>query len=124
MQVCKKVLTKRQMSDAAYIEQAAKWSRDLTTMRTRGPGDLSNAMRAVEREYGVDYWTQWRLRYRPKSIKEIGVGVYLKLRAAYESECARQMRKLADEIEVTRAIAGPDHPAVVEAETVVGKTKG
>ena len=48
--------TDRQMSDAAYLDQAATWSKDLTRMRSRGPGDMENAMRSLERDYGIDYW--------------------------------------------------------------------
>ena len=43
--MCKKDLP---MSDAAYLDQAAVWSKDLTRMKARGPGDTENAMRRVE----------------------------------------------------------------------------
>lgn len=107
------------MSDAAYIDQAVGWSKDLTRSHARGPGDIENAMRSVERSYGIDYWTLWRLRYRRNEIKTIGVSVYMRLREAYLAECDRQMRKLRNESEITKAIAGPDAPAVVAAETVL-----
>lgn len=120
----KKFLMGRQMSDAAYIERAASWSKDLTRMRARGPGDLENAMRGIERDYGIDFWTQWTLRYRPARIKDIGVGIYSRIQAAYVAECERQARKLAIEAEITKAVAGSHHPAVVAAEAVVGKESG
>jgi hypothetical protein len=109
------------VSDVAYIDQAVTWSKDLTRWRSRGPGDLENAMRDVERDYGVDYWILWRLRYRPSQIRDIGVSVYMRLRGAYEAERERQRRKLALEIEITKAITGPDHPAVVKAAALVGE---
>src|SRR6185437_14642892 len=109
----KKNLTDRQMSDAAYVEQAAKWSRDLSLMRSRGPGDLENAMRSVEREYGIDYWTQWTLRYRPNRLKDIGVSIYLRLQSAWEAERQRQMRRLQHEIEITKAKAGASNHHVL-----------
>jgi hypothetical protein len=112
---------KKQMSQAAYLDQAAQWSKDLTRMKARGPGDTDNAMRAVEREYGIDYWTLWRLRYRLSSLKDIGVSSYMLLKAAYQAECQRQMRKLRDEITTTEAIAGPDHIVVAEAKALVGE---
>ena len=119
LQVSKKNLTDRQMSDVAYIDQAVTWSKELTRMRARGPGDLENAMRSIERDYGIDYWLLWQLRYRRDRFKDIGCGVFARLREAWFSECARQQRKLAIEIEITKAIAGPDCPAVVAAEALV-----
>lgn len=119
LKVSKKILTGRQMSDAAYIDQAVQWSRDLTRMRTRGPGDIENAMRAIEREYGVDYWTLWQLRYARSRVRTMGVSIYVRLRDAYEAECARQVRKLRHEIEITQKISGPADPLVVAAQALV-----
>ena len=108
-----------QMASLDSVEQAARWSRDLTQMRSRGPGDLENAMRSIEREYGIDYWTQWTLRYRRSRLRDIGHNVFLKLCAAYQAECARQERRLSHEREIAKRIAGPDHTAVREAEALV-----
>lgn len=115
---------KKQMSNVAYLDNAARWSKDLTRMRSRGPGDTENAMRSIEREYGVDYWTLWRLRYRKSALRDIGVSAYMTLKAAYEAECERQLRKLQHEIIVTEAIAGPASPAVVAAKALVGEEAG
>lgn len=120
----KKFLTDVQMSDVTYIEQAADWSKELTRMRARGPGDTENAMRAIEREYGVDYWTLWRLRYRRGSIKDIGVSIYMRLREAYQAECDRQLRKLHHEIEITERIAGADADSVRAAKALVHEKEG
>lgn len=117
LQVRKKVW--KQMSDAIYIDQAVSWSKDLTRMRARGPGDTENAMRSIGRDTGIDYWFLWRLRYRRNQIKELSISVYMGLKAAYEAECERQMRKLANDIEKTKAIVGPDHPVVVAAQTAL-----
>lgn len=114
-----KFSVKNQMSDAAYIYQAAQWSKGLTQMKSRGFGDLENAMRRVEREYGIDFWTLYRLRYERNRMKDIGVSIYMRLRDAYQAECERQARKLMHEIEVTKAIAGPLNAAVVAAEALV-----
>lgn len=107
------------MSDATYIDQAVGWSKDLTRAQSMGTGDVERAMRNVERIYGIDYWTLWRLRYRRQEIKTIGVSVYMRLREAYQAECERQMRMMRHELERTKAIAGPDAPAVVAASTLV-----
>jgi transposase-like protein len=88
-------------------------------MRSRGPGDTENAMRSIAREYGVDYGTLWRLRYRRSSIKDIGVTVYMSLKAAYQAECERQLRKLKNEIANTEAVAGAASTVVDEAKALV-----
>lgn len=83
-------------SSSAYLDEAERWSRELVRMRSRGPGDTGNAMRSLERDYGVDYWVIWRLRYRRSSLKDIGVSVYMGLKAAHHAECERQMRWLGE----------------------------
>ena len=93
-------------------------------MRAKGPGDTENAMRSIAREYDVDYWTLWRLRYRRSSLRDIGVTVYMRLKAAYQAECNRQMRKLKDEIKLTEAVAGPASPVVHAAKALVDENEG
>lgn len=109
------------MSDAAYLDQAALWSKDLTRMKARGPGDIENAMRQIERQYGVDYGFLWSLRYRRERLRTISISVYEGIRAAYRAECAAQMRKLENEIRRTEEIAGADSAAVRAAKTLVGE---
>lgn len=108
------------MSDAAYLDQAAMWSRDLTRMKSRG-SDTPTAMRQVSRENGIDYGFLWSLRYRRQKLKTISVSVYEAIRLAYRSECERQMRKLENDIRRTEEIAGPDHNAVRAASALVRK---
>lgn len=110
------------MSDAAYLDQAATWSKDLTRMKARGPGDTENAMRQIEREYGIEYGFLWSLRYRRDRLKIISLSVYEGIRAAYRAECERQMRKLENEISRTEQIAGADRASVRAAKTLVGST--
>ena len=109
------------MSDAAYLDQAATWSKDLTRMKARGPGDTENAMRLIEREYGIDYGFLWSLRYRRDRLRIISLSVYESIRAAYREECERQMRKLRHEITITEQIAGADADAVRAAKALVGE---
>lgn len=104
----KKVLP---MSDAVYIDNAQKWSKELTRMKARGPGDTENAMRSIEREYGIDYGFLWSLRYRRERLKIISKSVYETIAAAYQAECKRQIRKLKNEI----ANTDPRHVAPAEA---------
>ena len=109
------------MSDAAYLDQAVQWSKDLTRMKARGPGDTENAMRQIEREYGIDYGFLWSLRYRRERLRIISISVYEGIRAAYRAECERQMRKLENEICKTEQIAGPDHHSVRSAKALVSE---
>jgi hypothetical protein len=118
LQVGKKGL---RMSDAAYLDQAAMWSKDLTRMKARGPGDTENAMRQIEREYGIDYGFLWSLRYRRERLRIISVSAYETIRAAYRAECERQMRKLENELKRTEEITGPDSSAVRKAKALLGK---
>jgi hypothetical protein len=119
-----KVKKDLKMSDAAYLDQAASWSKDLTHMKSRGPGDTENAMRRIEREYGIEYGFLWSLRYRRDQLKIISLSVYEGIRAAYRAECERQMRKLENDIITTEKITGPDSPAVRAAKVIAGETKG
>lgn len=112
------------MSDAAFLDQAAAWSKDLTRMKARGPGDIENAMRQIERQYGVDYGFLWSLRYRRERLRTISISVYESIRAAYRAECAAQMRKLEHDIKRTEEITGPDNPVVHAAKTILGTTEG
>lgn len=117
--MCKKVLPK--MSDVAYLDQAAQWSKDMTRMKARGPGDTDNAMRQIEREYGIDYGFLWSLRYRRDRLKRISKSVFDRIEAAYQAECQRQVQKLKNEIRTTEEIAGADCRAVRAAKALVGE---
>jgi hypothetical protein len=121
LQVRKRFL---KMSDAAFLDQAAAWSKDLTRMKSRGPGDTENAMRQIERQYGVDYGFLWSLRYRRERLRTISISVYESIRAAYRAECAAQMRKLANDIERTEEITGPDSAAVRAAKALLRAAEG
>jgi hypothetical protein len=118
LQVRKRIL---KMSDAAYLDQAAAWSKDLTRMKARGPGDTENAMRLIEREYGIDYGFLWSLRYRRERLRIISISVYEGIRAAYRAECERQMRKLGNELKRTEEAAGADNRVVIAVRALVGK---
>jgi hypothetical protein len=119
--VRKSWLKNDQMSSVDYVERAALWSRELTRFRARGPGDLENAMRSVERDYCVEGGVLWRLRYRVRQIKDIGISVYARLEAAYFTECERQQRKLQREIQrVTQLGVAVDR----ETEGLVGEPSG
>lgn len=113
----KKCLRKHQMSDVAYVQQAASWAEDLLGWESRGPGDTDNAMRRLSRKTGVSYATYWKLRYRRP--KDLGVSVFFKLQAAYEAVRQHQIKRLTDETKTTAALAGPDRASVRAAQALV-----
>lgn len=96
---------------------ARGWANELVRRESRGPGDVENAMRRLETRYGIPWRFFWRLRYRPPD--DVLVGVYIKLKVAYEAELERQQRLLRHELAITMAKAGPLAPAVVAAAAVV-----
>ena len=108
------------MSETAFVQEAAQWSRELTRMRVRGPGDAENALRGIEQEYGINYWTLWQLRYRLAAVKKISAGTYALIKAAYDAERDRQINKLKRDIVRTETITGPDSSAVRAARALVG----
>ena len=110
------------MTDAVYIDQASGWARWLTQRESRGPGDMEGAWRRLERRYGVPARIFWCLRYRPPKV--LSVSVYARMKHAIDAERERQLRLLRQEIETTKATAGPDHPVVVEAEAFMGSFDG
>jgi hypothetical protein len=119
--MCKKPLKDRQMSDATYLDEAEKWSKELTRMRSSGPGGVEKAMYEVESIYGIDYWLQWRLRYRRADIKSISVSAYMRLKAGHQSERERQMRMLQNENRKLEEVAGPNNAVVVAVKGLVGE---
>ncbi len=117
LQMCKRFLQEPLMNEAAFVDQAVEWASKLTAAESRGPGDQPNAWRRLETRYGVSAGVFWSLRYRRP--KQIAASIYYRLCAAYKAECERQMRRLRNESEIARRVAGPDHPDVRESEAVL-----
>lgn len=90
--MCEKFLRERnRMSEACETVAEARRCLDWMLLReARGPGDLPNAMRRLEARYGLDFWDQWRLRYRPP--RDLLSGVRTRLLDAYCAETERQAR--------------------------------
>lgn len=109
---------KNWLQDMSAVEAAQHWAKSLVHRESRGPGDMEGAMRRLEAKYGIPWRAFWSLRYRPPT--SICADLWLRLRAAHEAECQRQMRLIEHELEITKAIAGPAHPVVVEIETRLG----
>lgn len=104
------------MSDA-FVTNATEWANELVRRESRGPGDYENAMRRLESRYGIPWQTFWRLRHG--RLKDVYVSIYVRLQAAYQAECERQMRLLAHEITIAKAKGLSSAPAVRAAEALV-----
>jgi hypothetical protein len=115
LQVCKTSLSDEANRD---VDLAVKWSKELTRMEARGPGDMPNAWRRLEARYGVEYGTFWALRYRRPAA--IFSHILRGIESAYRAECARQARLLAHEAAIAEAALGPDHVAVRQSKALVG----
>lgn len=106
------------MSDTALVDQAAGWAKALTQREARGPGDIENAWRRLESRYGIGWRVFWALRYRKPTF--LTASTFSAIYSAYRAECERQMRKLQNEIETTKAITGTSHSYVDEISALVG----
>jgi hypothetical protein len=113
-----KEFASKQMTDAAYVDQAAGWARALTLREARGPGDTENAWHRLEARYGIAWRILWALRYRrPQSLTAYTFNL---IHSAYVAECERQARKLQHEIEITKQVSSVAHPCLDEAAALVG----
>lgn len=106
----------KNMSDV-FVTNATEWANELVRRESRGPGDYENAMRRLESRYGIPWQTLWRLRHG--RLKDVYVSIYVRLQAAYQAECERQMRLLAHEIEIAKAKGLTGSPVVAKAEALV-----
>lgn len=79
-------------SNVQIVDEAETWARALTKSQSRCAGDYGEAMRRAARAAGVTYSLFWCLHY--KKPKDVWASAYLKIKAAYDSERERQMRKV------------------------------
>jgi uncharacterized small protein (DUF1192 family) len=116
LQMCKKFLREKQVSDA-LVNEASGIAERFVKMRSRGWGDKENAIGTVADECGVSFGTIWSLLYRKP--KRIWADNGEKIKAAYLAACEAQLRALQHEIELTKATSRPDSDAVRAAEALV-----
>lgn len=109
------------MSGATHLSDAARWADWLTKVESRGPGDMPNAWRRLERRYGIPYQTFRSLRYQHP--KDIWAGLYLKLRGAYEMEKQRQFAQLQHELQTARLLGASVDDLDPSSSTLVENAK-
>ena len=110
------------MSDV-YLHRASAWADHLVARESRGPGDTDEARRRVASRHRIPYSTFFALKWRKPKCPQRIRGIYEQMREAYIHECLRQVKCLEQEIAITKALSGPDDPAVVEAEALVSAAK-
>jgi len=121
--VGKNRLQECKMSDA-YVADARRWAGALLQREHRGPGDtVDAAMWRAQQRWGIDRGTFWSLRYRPP--QDIVVGVYMRLKAAYEAECERQEARLRHELMLAREVGldAASSDSYREAEAILRETE-
>ncbi|MCJ2107884.1 hypothetical protein MKK70_21395 [Methylobacterium sp. E-041] len=106
----------------ADISRAQSFTDELLRWEIRGPGDTANAMRRIATRSALPFAKLWALRYRPP--KEIASHVLARIEAAHAAELQRQLRKLAHDVQVTAAVAGPAHRAVRAGEALLRAADG
>lgn len=105
---------------AKIVANATKWSKALWKKTYDGMGDTQEAaMYRAEQKYGVPAQTFWALKYRPP--KDLLTSIYMRLYAAYYTECERQEAKLRYELEMAKALEGGASlaAAISEAEAAL-----
>lgn len=97
--------------------------RELLRRETRGPGDTENAMRRLEVRYGLDYWTQWGLRYRPPTeVRDRSL--IERVRQAYLDTLARSVKRDAEAFKTEQAKGDADadlESLVAESEALLAR---
>ncbi|WP_407529404.1 hypothetical protein [Methylobacterium oryzisoli] len=101
----------------AEAAQAAAWVSDMIRLESRGPGDTNNAMRRIARRYQIPFPALFSLRYR--SPRRVWADIYAAVRAARDEELQKHIGRLQHDLEITRAIAGPNDSAVRAVEALV-----
>ncbi len=122
LQMSKDALHSEQKMSDAYVLDAQRWTESLVDREHRGPGDtIDAAMWRAEQKFGIDRGIFWSLRYRPPH--DIVVSVYMRLKAAYEHEVARQEARLAHELMLAKAagLHANNSIAVAQAEAFLDK---
>lgn len=110
----------------AIVDDAARWAGGLLDRAYRGPGDtIEAATHRAEQKYGIPANIFWAMRYRRP--KDVLASVYLKLKTAYEFECASQEARLRHELALTKEMLGDaatTNPVVAQAEAALGTAQG
>ena len=76
-------MAKGKMEAACRIEEMRGWCREIIQRRSHGWGDQENAMRRVETEFGIGYWTTWGWLY--KTPARVTIEFYNQVKSAHRA---------------------------------------
>ncbi len=102
------------------VDAATDYVRTMVQRESHGPGDLDNAMRRLEAEYGLPFWTLWHLR--KGKAKTVEASLLARIRGAYLDMCQRQASNLLHEIKMEAAADHDlDSDIATELEALLAK---
>lgn len=108
----------------AEVEMEMTVARDqhhaLITKLMTGPGDSEGAMHRAERQFGLPYWAQFRLRYR----RAASPAFIERVRQAYLSTLERSVRQDLESLKTQQSIGNSDasiSDLIVEAENLLAR---
>lgn len=97
-------MAKKKLADMeATVDELRQKHRGLIARHTRCPGDTDNAMRKLETEFGLNYWSQWNFQNKRERKPPIGFlsrleqAIFLALHKNIKSELSQletQAKKL------------------------------
>ena len=96
--------------------------RDLLAREMRGPADAEGAMHRIQAKYGIDYWLQWGLRFRP--LKKITTELVERVRQAYLAALESSVRKDIQRLQIEAAKGNGDaalEDLIHQAQDVLAK---
>jgi len=82
------------------VVEATHLVRKMIHRKASGPGESERAMRQIETDYGIGFWTQDTLR--KGKAKTCDIGLFARIRAAYLDLCERQVATLLHEIAIEK----------------------
>ena len=88
------------------MTEAVATYRNLLAREMCGPSDSEQAMHRIQAKYGIDYWTQWGLRYR--APKRVSADLVDRVRQAYLATLEQSVRRDIARLEIEIAKGAPD----------------
>ena len=96
--------------------------REILAREMRGPSDTESAMHRIQTKYGIDYWQQWGLRFRPP--KRVTAELIERVRQAYLSALQSSVKKDIQRLQIEAAKGDTDaalESLLAESEMLLAK---
>lgn len=89
--------------DGVAVNEVRGMLREMVQRRSTSAGDRERAMRRIEAEYGIGYWTTWGWLYKPPAV--VTMGFYNHVKGAYlamlEGCVKRDLARLRNEAAIS-----------------------